>query len=77
MTWLALLKAVLVAAGAFLGWLKNRELLDAGRTEAIATHLAAALGEIEKADAARDAVRGSLERDPSSLRDDDGFERGD
>ena len=77
MTWLAILKAVLVASGALLGWLKQRELLDAGEAQAISAHLTAALGEIEKANAARNTVRASVERDPASLRDDDGFKRND
>jgi hypothetical protein len=68
---------VLVAAGAVLGWLTQCALLDAGLAEAIASHRSAALGEIEKAPAVRDTVRSPLERDPASLRDDDGFQRND
>src|SRR5512146_743854 len=60
MTWLGLLKALLIAAGA---------------AEAIAAQLKGALDEIARADSARDSVRRDLERDPSRLRDDDGFER--
>jgi hypothetical protein len=76
-TWLAILKAVLVAAGALLGWMKQRQLLDAGRAEAIAAQLKAALDEIACANEARDRVRRDLERNPSGVRDDDGFKRPD
>jgi len=39
--------------------------------------LQATLDEIGKASAVRDAVRRDVERDPSKLRDDDGFKRPD
>lgn len=76
-TWLGLLKAALLAMGAFAAWLKDRRLIEAGRAEIIAQNLKAALDEIAKAHLARDAVRYALERDPDRLRDDDGFRRPD
>jgi hypothetical protein len=76
-TWLALLNAVLAVADAFLSWLKNRQLIDAGRAEIIALNLKGALDEIAKANIARDAARRDINRDPASLRDDDGFRRPD
>lgn len=75
MTWLGLLKALLIAAGALASALGNRRLISAGAAEAIAAQLKGALDEIARADSARDSVRRALERDPSRLRDDDGFER--
>ena len=77
MTWLTLLKGVLVAAVALASWLKNRGVIEAGRAEIIAENLEAALDEIAQANAARDSVRLELDRDPSSLRNDDGFKRSD
>jgi hypothetical protein len=75
MTWLGLLKALLIAVGALASALGNRRLIAAGAADAIAAQLKGALDEIARADGARDSVRRDLERDPSRLRDDDGFER--
>ena len=66
MTWLGILKALVLALGSFASWMRNRQLIEAGRAEAIAVNLKAVLDEIAKADAARDGVRRALERDPSS-----------
>ena len=77
MTWLGIFKALVIAAGSFASWMRDRQLIEAGRAEAIAGNLKAVLDEIAKADAARDAVRRGVERDPSRLRDDDGFRRSD
>ena len=77
MTWLGALKAALLALGAFTSWLKDRQLIEGARAQAIADNLAAALDEIATANRARDAVRRALERDPGGLRDDDGFKRPD
>ena len=76
-TWLAILNGVLTAANALLSWMRERQLVEAGRAEVLAGHLQAALNDIGKARAARDAVRRDVERDPSKLRDDDGFKRPD
>ena len=77
MTWLGILKALVFAVGTFASWLRNRQLIEAGRAEAIASNLKSVLDEIAAADAARDAVRVALERNPQRLRDDDGFKRPD
>ncbi len=77
MTWLAILRAVLTVAGALVSWLRERELLHAGRAEIIAANLTAAIDEIAKANVARDRVCGDYLRNPASLRDDDEFRRPD
>ena len=77
MAWLGILKALVLALGSFATWMRNRQLIEAGRAEAIGVNLKAVLDEIAKADAARDGVRLAVERDPSRLRDDDGFKRRD
>jgi hypothetical protein len=76
-TWLAILKAMLTVAGTLLGWMKERQLLEAGRAEAAATNLRRALDEIASANEARTRMRRDIGRDPSSLRGDDGFKRPD
>ena len=77
MTWLGVLGALLTALGGFAGWLRNRQLIAAGRDAADAAGLKAALDENAAAKEARDAVRVALEREPLRLRDDDGFKRSD
>jgi hypothetical protein len=76
-TWLRLIGAALTALGAFAGWLRNRQLITAGRDAAVADVLKAASDETAAAKEARDAVRVALEREPLRLRDDDGFQRSD
>jgi hypothetical protein len=76
-TWLGILRAAMMAASAFAGWLRDRQLIEAGKAEAVATHLKCALDEIAKANEARDSVRRAVEREPLGLRDDDGFKRPD
>jgi len=77
MTWLTLLKAMVVAASAFATWLRDRRLIDGARAETLSANLKSALDEIAAANAARDSVRRGLVRDPERLRDDDGFRRPD
>ncbi len=80
MTWFKLFEwfaaAIANLMGWLLGWLRNRELLDAGGA-AEETQQKAARDEIALADKARDTLRVELGRDPSGLRDDDGFRRRD
>jgi hypothetical protein len=76
-TWLGILSALLTAVGGLIGWLRNRQLIAAGRAEIMADTLQAARDETLAANEARDAVRVSLEREPFKLRDDDGFKRAD
>ncbi|HXJ01291.1 MAG TPA: hypothetical protein VNH44_08700 [Micropepsaceae bacterium] len=77
MTWLGILKALVLAVGSFAAWLRDRQLIEAGRAEAIGANLKSVLDEIGAAEKARDGVRTALERDPGRLRDDDGFKRPD
>ena len=77
MTWLGVIGAALTALGAFAGWLRNRQLIAAGRDAAVTAGLKAASLETAAANQARDYVRVALEREPLRLRDDDGFKRSD
>ncbi|HEY4265162.1 MAG TPA: hypothetical protein VGM72_07585 [Micropepsaceae bacterium] len=77
MTWLGILKALVLGVGVFADWLRDRQFMEAGRAETIASHLESALDEIAKAQKARDAVYTDVMRDPGRLRDDDGFKRPD
>jgi hypothetical protein len=76
-TWLSILKSLLIVSGVLLGWLKQRQLLDAESAETAAADLKAALDEIGRANEIRDRVRRNAARDPASLRGDDGFRRPD
>jgi hypothetical protein len=77
-SWAGVLKAVLLLTGALATWLQQRGLLEAGKAESVAARLKEALSDLETAEAARRALRESLEREPGSLRDDDdGFRRSD
>lgn len=73
-------------AGLFLGfaqllvlaltWARERQLMDAGRSEAIADLLRKEADAIRKANAAR-AAADAINADPSRLRESDGFRRPD
>ena len=67
MTWLSILAGVLRLAGTLAGWLKDRQLIDAGEAQAIAAHLEGALHNVELAKAARDKLDDPGER--KRLRD--------
>jgi hypothetical protein len=73
--WLNLLKLALTFAAALVGYLKQRQLLEAGRADAIAEALRNADGEIKGAQEARQSVRDSIRRDPGKLREPDEFTR--
>ena len=60
MTWLGVLSALLTAVGTFAGWLRNRQLIAAGRAQTDAATLKSALDESAAASEARDAVRVAL-----------------
>jgi hypothetical protein len=77
MTWVGVFKAALIALSALAGFLKNRQLLDAGVAEHLSRVLVAALDDLAKANDARGAVRSIVLRDPARLREDDGFRRSD
>jgi len=58
MGWLALLKAVLGLAQSLTGYLRDKQLIDAGEAKAIATQLEGSLHALERANEARsNAVR--------------------
>lgn len=77
MTWIGILKALVLAVAGVASWLRDRQLIEAGRAEAIGSSLKLVLNEIAAADNARASVRTDLERNPERLRDDDGFKRSD
>jgi hypothetical protein len=76
-TWIGILKALVLAVAGVASWLRDRQLIEAGRAEAIGSSLKLVLNEIAAADNARASVRTDLERNPERLRDDDGFKRSD
>jgi hypothetical protein len=76
-TWVDILKALVLAVGAFADWLRNRQALESASAELIASHLQSALDEITRAENARNTVGRDMERAPERLRDDDGYRRGD
>lgn len=77
MTWIGILKALVLAVAGVASWLRDRQLIEAGRAEAIGNSLQSVLNEIAAADNARASVRTEFERNPERLRDDDGFKRSD
>lgn len=77
MPYLAIITALLQALQAVGKLLADRQLIKAGEAKATSAALDAALKEIARAQAVRSAVRNHVSRDPSRLRDDDGFKRAD
>lgn len=53
MSWLALLKAILGFASALTGYLRDKQLMDAGEAKAIVKQLESSLDAVERARAAR------------------------
>lgn len=74
MTWLALIKSVLVFMNALTGYMRDRRLLSAGQALEAREALTNALDAIQKANDAR-ARADRNNADPSRLRDNDGFRR--
>ena len=66
MAWLGLLKLLLSLASSLAGYLRERQLLDAGAAEAVAAGTTEALRRIEVANMARAAVRDT----PEDIADD-------
>lgn len=64
--WLTILKGLLSLASSIAGYLHDKQLIDAGRSQAIAEGATNALEQVKKAQAARLAVNNS----PDSLRAD-------
>ena len=61
MAWLGLLKLLLSLASSLAGYMRERQLLDAGAAEAVAAGTTEALRRIEVANMARAAVRDTPE----------------
>lgn len=75
MIWAKALQLLLAFAATLLGYMRERQLIEAGRADAVAKALADADSEIQEAKNARERVRADLKRDPSKLRESDEFSR--
>ena len=75
MDWLALILGLVKALGALSSYLHDKGLLDAGKASQIADELTRQSDALSKANAAREAVRSGLTRNPGSILSDDGFKR--
>ena len=75
--WLSLAVALIKGAAAIFGYLRDKRLMDAGAAAEAIKSLEAANAAVEKANAARERVRGDLEQHPDRVRDHDKFERKD
>lgn len=76
MNWAALLLGLAQALALVLTWARERELMEAGKSELIAALLREQSDAIRKANAAR-AAADTANADPASLRSDDGHRRPD
>lgn len=77
MDWLALALGLVRLLGGFVGWLHDRQMISAGQASQVATEMKAQTDALNKALAAREAVRADIAVRPDRLRDDDGFKRPD
>lgn len=77
MNWIAILAAVLAIARALADWMHDKQLIDAGTNNAVVVGIKNAQDAIARAQKARELVRSTIARDPSSVLDDDGFKRTD
>ncbi len=77
MDWLALALGLVKLLGGFVGWLHDRQMLSAGQAEQVAKEMEAQTDALRKANAAREAVRADIARNPDGVRDDDWFRRKD
>lgn len=75
MDWLALILGVVKLLGALTGWLHDRSMMSAGQAKQVADELARQNDALNKALAAREAVRADIARNPAGVSDDDGFRR--
>ena len=76
MNWAALLLGLAQALALVLTWARERELMEAGKSELIAALLREQSDAIRKANAAR-AAADAVNADPTRLREDDGHRRPD
>lgn len=72
---LSALAAAFQAVAGLFGWIKQRDLIQAGRDAERADTLGAQLQAERNANAIRENVGAALERDPSGVMSDDGFRR--
>lgn len=70
-----LLSLILNIAAKLTSYLQEKQLLEAGKAEAVAQSLTQANEQINAATVARQEVRDDLVLHPERLRDDDGFKR--
>lgn len=78
MSWLSVLAGILSVARWLIGWLHDREVIDATHKEDMLKGTQDVLDSIARAKTAREAVDSVAARDLGSvLRDDDGFKRPD
>ena len=76
-TILSIISAVFTVAHWLIGYAEQQKWMAAGAAEAALKGLQEADAAISTANKAREAVRSELTRDPSKLRDDDGYQRPD
>ncbi len=76
MNWASLLLGFAQLLALVLTWARERELMEAGKSEMIAALLRKESDAIRKANAARLAAD-TANADPAKLREDDGFRRPD
>ncbi|MEP2707793.1 MAG: hypothetical protein ABJQ71_15195 [Roseibium sp.] len=75
MQWLAALRAVAGFLREITALVRERQLLKAGRAEAIAETFKEAANALQHARNAEHAIRAELDAHPDRLHDDDGFRR--
>lgn len=69
MGWIALLKAVLGFASALAGYLRDKQLIDAGEAKAIVAQLESSLNALDRARKAR--ANAVADYDANGVRDED------
>lgn len=75
MSWVSLFLALVKMVAAIGGYLREKQLLDAGTQRALAALLREQADEMQKAAAIREKLDADLAAHPDKLRDDDGFRR--
>lgn len=75
--WLSVLTSGLSLLDKFAGWAQSRQLLDAGKAQALADSWKAQANSYLISQVAREAVRRELTLHPDSIMRDDGFQRPD
>jgi hypothetical protein len=75
MSWASVIAGLLGLVQTVLGLLKSKKLRQEGANEQIRAQQDQVITNVEKAEAAREAVHDTIVREPERLRDDDGFKR--